>query len=68
MPAPSYSVALETPASEPVALAPVAVEEPTRESGVYYNARLDPKNFLEDRCRLTLRPAFVKCLPAQALS
>ncbi|KAK0191660.1 oxaloacetate acetylhydrolase [Armillaria mellea] len=47
MPAPSYSVALETPASEPEALAPVAVEEPTRESGVYYNARLDPKNFLE---------------------
>ncbi|KAK0490285.1 oxaloacetate acetylhydrolase [Armillaria novae-zelandiae] len=47
MPAPSYSVALETPASEPEVLAPIAVEEPTREPGVYYNARLDPKNFLE---------------------
>ncbi|KAF9031216.1 Phosphoenolpyruvate/pyruvate domain-containing protein [Hymenopellis radicata] len=42
MPAPSYSVPREVQAA-PV----VASHEVTNSSGVYYNARLDPKNFLE---------------------
>ncbi|KAF8895785.1 hypothetical protein CPB85DRAFT_1329481 [Mucidula mucida] len=42
MPAPSYSVPREVQAA-PV----VASPEATNSSGAYYNARLDPKNFLE---------------------
>lgn len=46
---------VEVPASSASSLHSVETEEAPRNPGVYYNARLDPKNFLEGP--LSLNPA-----------